>query len=151
MAAPAQGKVELEVVERTPVQSDLAFMDQHAADAIALYLSGPAVDAAQGAALKRALELRAELVKVVERIGGKEREQAELERGSSETRKNLKAMEKVASAGDLRTRLVERLRELDGQLAGATKELVELRMRQSELEVRLSEALEAVSLEVPRK
>jgi hypothetical protein len=148
VVAKAKQEVELDVVERTPVQMDFVFMDQPAADAIAIYLQGPAVDAAQGAALKNALDLRSQLVKVMENITGKEREQNELENGSSETRKNLKAIEKVASAADLRGRLVTRLKELDGKLAEVTKQLVELRTRRSELEARLNEALDSVSLEV---
>jgi hypothetical protein len=150
IAAKGKQEVELDVIERSPVQMDFVFMDQPAADAIALYLQGPAVDAAQGAALKNALELRGQLVKVIESIAGKEREQGELENGSSETRKNLKAIEKVASAADLRARLVARLKELDGKLAEVTKQLVELRTRQSELEVRLNEALDSVTLEVKK-
>ena len=89
-------------------------------------------------------------MKTLENISGKEREQAELENGSSETRKNIKAIEKVASAADLRGRLVTRLKELDGKLAEITKQLVELRTRQSELEVRLNEALDSVTLEVKK-
>jgi hypothetical protein len=150
IAAAPKKEVELEVIERTPVQMQFVFMDQPAADAIALYLTGPAVDAAQGAALKNALELRSQLMKVLEGIAGKEREQGELENGTSETRRNLKAIEKVGSAADLRARLVTRLKELDKQLAETTKTLVELRTRQSELEVRLNEALNSVTLEVKK-
>jgi hypothetical protein len=142
----AQGKAELEVVERTPVQQEFMFMDQPAADAVALWLSGPAAQDPESAPLRKALELRAELVKVQERIAALEREQYELGNGAEETRQNLRAINKVASAEDLRTRLVERLRQLDTRLGELTKELVEARTRQSELNVRLNEALDGVSL-----
>jgi hypothetical protein len=148
VSVAAKGKAELEVVERTPVQMDFTFYDQSAADAVALYLAGPAVDAVQGPALKRALELRGELAKIVERISALESQQGELQNGTEETRSNIKAIEKVTSAGDLRARLVTRLKELDSKLAGLTKELVEARTRQSELQVRLSEALDGVTLEL---
>ena len=137
---------ELEVIERTPVQTDFSFVDQRAADAIGLWLSGPAVDLAQGEALKQALALRADLIKLDEQIIALEREQAELANGSNETRDNIKAIEKVKTANDLRARLVARLKQLDTRLSELTRQLVEARTKKSELEVRLSEALENVSL-----
>jgi hypothetical protein len=143
---PAKSERTLEAIERTPVQVELSFVEQPAADAVALYLSGPAADAAQGAALKQALALRADLVKLDEQIIALEREQAELENGANEARRNLKAIEKVKTADDLRKRLVERLRQLDARLAELMKQLVEARTKKSELEVRLDEALEQVSL-----
>lgn len=75
-----------------------------------------------------------------------EREQGELENGAEETRDNLKAIEKVKTASDLRTRLLARLKQWDARLAELTKQLVEARTKKSELEVRLNEALEGVSL-----
>jgi hypothetical protein len=146
VSVPAKSERQLEVIERTPVQVELSFVEQPAADAIALYLSGPAVEAAQGAALKQALALRSDLVKLDEQLAGLEREQAELENGANEARRNLKAIEKVKTADDLRKRLVERLRLLDARLAELMKQLVEARTKRSELEVRLNEALENVSL-----
>ncbi len=143
---PAKGEAELEVIERTPVQVDFMFMDQPAADAIAIWLSGPAANDPQSAALKQALDLRAQLVKVQEQLVGFEREQSELASSADETRRNLRAIEKVKSAEDLRARLVERLRQLDARLGELTKLLVEARTRKSELEVRLNEALDGVSL-----
>jgi hypothetical protein len=146
VAVPAKAERELEVVERTPVQVDFGFTDPAAADAITLWLSGPAVEAAQGAALKQALSLRSDLVKLDERLVALEREQAELQNAANEARRNLRAIEKVRTADDLRKRLVERLRQLDARLAELMKDLVETRTKKSELEVRLNEALENVSL-----
>lgn len=141
-----KGKAELEVVERTPVQVDFTFMDQPAADAVAVWLSGPAANDPQSPALRKALELRAELLKVQDQVNALEREQRELENSAEEARQNLRAIQKVASAEDLRARLVERLRGLDARLAELTKQLVEGRTRHSELSVRLNEALDGVSL-----
>ncbi|HEX6241757.1 MAG TPA: DUF4139 domain-containing protein [Polyangiales bacterium] len=144
----AKGESTLEVTERTPVQTEFGFMDQPAADAIGVWLTGPAVDAATGKALTDALALRSELMKLRDQIEALAREQAELANGADETRQNLKAIEKVKTAADLRTRLVARLKQLDTRLAELTRQLVEARTRQSELEVRLNEALESVSLVV---
>jgi hypothetical protein len=146
ITVPARGKAELEVVERTPVQTDFSFMDQPAADAVAVFLTGPALEAASSAALKQALALRDELLKLDNQIVALEREQGELENGAQETRDNLKAIEKVKTANDLRTRLLARLKQWDARLSELTKQLVEARTKKSELEVRLNEALEGVSL-----
>jgi hypothetical protein len=143
---PAKGARELEVIEQTPVQSDFSFMDQPAADAIAVFLTGPALEAALSDKLKQALALRDELVKLDGQIVALEREQSELANGAEETRDNLKAIEKVKTAGDLRARLVTRLKQWDARLSELTKQLVEARTKKSELEVRLNEALEGVSL-----
>jgi hypothetical protein len=146
LSVPPKSEQTLAVVERTPVQTQFGFMDQPAADAIGVWLSGPAADAALSGALKNALALRSELMKLREQIVALEREQAELQTGADETRQNLKAIEKVKSAGDLRARLVTRLKQLDTRLSELTRQLVEARTKQSELEVRLNEALEGVSL-----
>ncbi len=143
---PAKDARELEVIEQTPVQTDFSFMDQPAADAIAVFLTGPALEAALSDKLKQALALRDELVKLDGQIVALEREQNELANGAEETRQNLKAIEKVKTAGDLRARLVARLKQWDVRLAELTKQLVEARTKKSELEVRLNEALEGVSL-----
>ena len=146
VSVPAHGKAELEVLERTPIQLELTIMDPRAADAIALWLAGPAAADPQSAELKRALALRAELTTLEQEIAANEREQAELTAAAGETRRNLKAVEKLARAQDLRARLFERLKQLDARGAELTQKLIEARTRHAELEVRLNEALEHVSL-----
>lgn len=146
IAVPAHGEAKLEVVERTPVELELSILDPRAAEAITLFLSGPAASDPQSAELKRALDLRAELVTLSEQIMNREREQHELANAANETRKNLKAIEKMASAKDLRERLYQRLKQLDAQNAELTQRLIESRTKRAELEVRLQEALEHVTL-----
>lgn len=145
----ARGEADLTVLERTPVETQIGLMTSTAADAIKLWLSGPAVDAVQGPALGTALKLREELLNLQDRVRTLERKQRELQGGAEETRKNLKAIEKVPGAVDLRSRLLKRLKNLDAELAQLTTELVEARTRQSELNVRMDEALSEVDLRVP--
>lgn len=140
------GKATLEVIERTPIETTLTFMDQRAADALQIWLAGAAAQGPHSEALKAALALRSELVKVQDIIRTSTREKLELAQSADETRRNLKAIEKVKSAQDLRARLVERLQKLDARLGELTKELVEAGTRQSELEIRLNDALDGVSL-----
>jgi Domain of unknown function (DUF4139) len=141
----------LEVLERTPVRVDLSFAEQPAADAVAVWLSGAAADQPQSEALKRALAIRSELMSSTDKLAAAEQEQATLMQNAEETRGNLKAIEKVTSAADLRGRLVQRLKQLDQRIAELTKQIVDARTKQSELTVRLNEALDSVSLSVPGK
>jgi hypothetical protein len=147
----ARGNVELKVDERTPVERTVEFISSLAADAVALYLSGPAVDAAQGAALKKALEIRAQLLKAQDRLKNASAERDKLAQAAEETRDNLKSIKKIEGAADLRARLVKRLGELDSRMNELTRAIVEAEMQTNELRVRLSEALQDVSLETKQK
>ncbi|MDB4976188.1 MAG: uncharacterized protein JWN48_4529 [Myxococcaceae bacterium] len=146
IAVPAYGKVELAIIERTPVELTLSIMDPRAAEAVTLYLSGPAANDPQSAELKRALALRTELGQLDAQIAAAEAEQREVNQGLDETRQNLKAIEKLASAKDLRVRLYERLKQLDARGGQLTTQLIEARTRHAELQVRLNEALDHVTL-----
>lgn len=146
----ARGTVTVRVEERTPVERVVDFMSEPAAEAIALYLQGAAIDAAQGPALQRALEIRRELLTLTGRISTAEQERNELAGQSEETRQNIETIRNVPSAGDLRARLVRRLSDLDGRIAVLTRTIVEAQTNASELRVRLSEALQDVTLVVPR-
>jgi hypothetical protein len=148
ISVTANAESVLEVTERTPVRVELCFVEQPAADAVALWLSGAAADQPQSEALKRALALRQELMTLQDKLNAAEQEQGTLMQNAEETRGNLKAIEKVASAADLRNRLVGRLKQLDQRIAELTKQIVDARTKQSELTVRLTEALDSVSLSV---
>lgn len=146
---PARGEVDLAVVERTPVQRTVDFMTSVAADAVGLYLSGPAVNLAQGQALRRALELRAQLVAQQQRLEAAQAQRNEFTAAAAETRQNLDTVRQIASAADLRDRLVRRLAQLDQQMADTMRTLVDAQTSVSELQARLNEALQDVTLEVP--
>ena len=146
----ARSTVTVRVEERTPVERVVDFMSEPAAEAIALYLQGPAIDAAQGPALQRALQIRRDLMEIMTRVQTAQQERNELQGQAEETRQNIETIRSVPSAGDLRGRLVRRLSELDGRIAALTRTIVEAQTNASELRVRLSEALQDVTLEVPR-
>lgn len=148
VAVPAKGAAELAVVERTPVEQELSIADPRVGEAAALWLTGPAASDPKNAQLKTALALSAELSKLDTQIANSEREQEEVSAATSEARKNLKAIEKLASAKDLRTRLFERLKQLDARGAELTTQLIETRTKRAELEVRVNEALDQVSLDL---
>lgn len=147
LQVPARGEATLTVLERTPTELQLSVLDARALDAVALWLSGPAASDPKNAQLSSALSLARELATLDEQLRSAEGEQDALREALEETRQNLKAIEKLASARDLRGRLFERLKQLDARNAELTKQLIEGRTRRAEHEVRLKEALDGVSLE----
>ena len=144
----AQGSGEVEIIERTPVRRTLQFMSDVAAEAIGVYLSGAAVDAAQGPALTRALEIRRLLVEARTRRDGAQREKRTLSTNADETRRNIESIRRLPNTADLRQRLVRRLSDLDTRIADLTRQIVDADTTISEQEVRLSEALQDVTLVV---
>lgn len=150
LQVPPHGDAEVRVVDRTPVQRTVEFVSDFAAEAVALYLSGPAVDAAQGPALARAIAIRTQLIDAQHRAQAASTQRDELQNASQETRANLEAIQRVASAADLRQRLVRRLADLDQNIAALTRTIVDAQTSVSELQVRMNEAIQDVTLEVPR-
>jgi hypothetical protein len=148
VSVPQRGERVVTVEERTPVERTVYFASEEAGQAIGLYLEGAAVDAAQGPLLRRALELHRELAGVQEQLRALEAQRVDAERSANQTRENLEAIRRVGGADDLRNRLVRRLSELDRALEATTRDVVELRTRESELRVRLSEAISEVSLDL---
>ncbi len=142
------GSGEVEVVERTPVRRTVQFMTEIAAEAVGLYLHGAAVDAAQGPALTRALELRQQLIAAEQRRNAATQEKRTLTANAEETRQNIESIRRLPGTTDLRQRLVSRLSDLDSRIADLTREIVDADTTMSELQVRLSEALQDVSLVV---
>ncbi len=149
VTVPAHAHVRVKLEERTPVQRTALFTSDEAAHAIGLYLEGSAVDAAQGPLLRHALDLRHQLAQVQEQMGTLGQQENETQRSEDETRQNLTAIAHVDGAADLRARLVARLSQLQHTSEDLTRQIVELRTHQSELRVRLDDALSEVSLEVP--
>ena len=149
LAFPAQGKAELEIVERSPTRQDVELMTTIGRDALALYLSGPAIDDAAGPALRRALELRDQIGQIDDDISRFSDERNEVSRGLGETQSNLYAIEGINRAGELRTRLTQRLSDLEKRYAELQTKVIDLTAQRGELMVEMDEALRDVTLEVP--
>ncbi|MFW6023187.1 MAG: DUF4139 domain-containing protein [Myxococcota bacterium] len=148
VTVPAHGEAELALEERTPARRTVSFMSEEAAEAVKLYLEGAAVDAAEGPALRKALEIRNRLVDAQQAIQDLEAERKEVERSLRETRANLESIKEVKGGSNLRRRLVRRIEELDERDGEITRTIVEKRTEQSELKVRLDEALQEITLVV---
>ena len=146
---PAEGSAKVVVEERTLARRTVSLLSSEAAEAVKLYLEGAAVDAAQGPALRAALELRDRLAAVQSTLARLEGERRDVERTLQETRANLEAIKKVEGAADLRKRLVQRISEMDRRSDEIVREVVERRTEESELRVRLDEAVREITLVVP--
>lgn len=144
----ARSDGQLDVVERTPVRRVVDLMSDVAAEAVAVYLEGDAVDAAAGPVLREALEHRARL----EEIDGRRRrlveERQELRDAAEETRENLDTIRRIARARDLRDRLTRRLTDLTARIDGLTNQIVEIDAERSEMRVRLAEAIRDLTLDL---
>jgi hypothetical protein len=150
LAVAARGEASLDVIERTPTELQLSVLDARAIDAMALWLSGPAASDPANAQLASALQLSRELGQLDDRLSAADVERDQVSDALDETRQNMKAIEKLASAKDLRARLYERLKQLDARNAELTKQLIDGKTRRAELELRLKESLDGVSLEAKR-
>jgi hypothetical protein len=146
-----QAKVEVEVVERSPTTQQVQLMSDVGSDALALYLSGPAVDDAAGPALRRALEMRREIGSLDIEIGRHSAERDQVSRAMSEVRSNLYAIEGNRRAADLRARLTARLTELETRYADLQTRVIDLTSRRGELVVELAEAIRDVRIDVPEE
>jgi hypothetical protein len=144
-----QAKVEVEVVERSPTTQQVQLMSDVGSDALALYLSGPAVDDAAGPALRRALEMRREIGSLDIEIGRHSAERDQVSRATSEVRSNLYAIEGNRRASDLQQRLTARLTELETRYADLQTRVIDLTSRRGELVVELAEAIRDVRIDVP--
>src|SRR6478735_1237129 len=146
-SVPKFGKAEVKVEERRPVQMNVAWESVEARQAISAYLAAGKGTPGQRKALEQILAQAEALAKIADGEAKLRREQQELEKSTRETRLSIEAIEKNAAAGDLRAELTGRLRQGTQRLDQITKELVELGLRRSEVEVRLREARQ--SLEIP--
>lgn len=147
---PARGKAKLVVEERQPMRQVTDWLSPVAADAVAAYLKDAASDATAVQQLRTAFVVRGELQGAADRERKLQREQGELEKASRETRLSLQAIEKNPQAGDLRTKLTRRLADATSRLDQITKELIEVRMRMDEQQVRFRDAVLSIRV-VPRR
>jgi chromosome segregation ATPase len=139
---------ELEVLERTPVRRVVDLMSDLAAQAVTLYLEGPAVDAAVGPVLREALAFRERLTEIQTARRRLDQERQELRDAQDDVRNNIEAVRRIARASDLRDRLTRRLTELTTRLDELTNQIVELDAEQSEVRVRMAEALRDLTLDL---
>jgi hypothetical protein len=147
----AHGSTDLTVDERQSLVRTVDWLAPEADDAVRLYMADKRADPAVVLALRPAWDVRTTLVRAVEERKKLTDEQGELSRATDETRRNLKALEKNRTAGDLREKLTERLAKNSLRLEEITKRLVEVDMRVNEQRVRFLDMTRSVKLLNPPK
>jgi hypothetical protein len=136
----------LELDERSPEQQHMDWLSLLAEQAVKEYLAAPDAKPAAAAALKAAFVVRDDWKKATDESAKLRAEQQELERTTSETRDNLKAIEKNKAAEDLRRTLTTRLSKSSARLDVVTKRLIELDLQTKELELRFHEAVKDLTI-----
>jgi hypothetical protein len=137
---PANGKASLMAEERHPIQRRVDWQSAEARSAIRDYLKKGAPNDKIKKVLEEILQHASQLSTLEDNERRLVLEQRELEKSTRETRLSLEAIEKNRQAADLRTELTARLAKGTKRLEVITKELIELRLRRTEQEVRLKEA-----------
>ena len=143
------GKAKLMVEERLPVQRQVDWQSSEARTAIRDFLKSSEVTPAQKKSLTEILEHAAQLATLDDEERRLTREQREIEKSTYETRVSLKAIDDNPQAAKLRRELTDRLAEGTRRLDSITKDLVELRLRRTEQEVRLKEARQGLVIAPP--
>lgn len=142
----AHAEAELIVDERRASRRNIDWLSPLADEAVQGFFESKDADAGVVSKLKEAWVIREALEKATTRRKALGDEQRALEQSTSETRRNLKAIEKNPSAGDLRQELTRRLSEGSRRLDGITKEMIEVEMSINEQGVRFQDVIRGIRL-----
>jgi hypothetical protein len=140
---------ELVLDERQQSTRTLEWLSPLADEAVKGYAADRRADPAIVAQLKAAWDVRRALVDASAQRQKLAATDADLRRGTEETRANLKALEKNTAAADLRAKLTARLADDSARLDVVGKKLIEVDMQINEGQVRFSDAIRAIKLLQP--
>jgi hypothetical protein len=136
----------LTVDERLQSTRGIDWLSPLADDAVRAYGADRTADPTAVKALAEAWLIRKALVAAVNERAKLSAEEADLRRGTEETRANLKALEKNKAADDLRAKLTDRLAADSARLDQVTKRTVEVDMAVAEQRVRFSDAIRGIRI-----
>lgn len=137
---------ELVVDERTTVRRWADWFSPIADAAVKAYITDPRADRGAAAKLSAAWSLRKEIVDKLEARAKYTQEQRTLEQQTSETRQNLRAIEKNKTADQLRAKLTARLAETSNRLDEITKRVVETDAKLAELKIQFKDLIRDVKV-----
>ena len=146
---PGFRNASLMLEERHAFRRSVDFRSTEARTAIRDYLKTEQVSDTDRAALELVLKHAAQLQALDDQETQLTREQRELEKSTQETRRSLTAIKDNQQAATLRRELTERLAEGTRRLDAITKDLVELRLRRTEQELRLRDARQGLTVLPP--
>jgi hypothetical protein len=144
VAARASGTVTVD--ERQQSMRQVSWLDPLADEAVRNFLADKRSDPATAKVLAAAWTIRKALISASEERAKLTAEDADLRRGTEETRNNLKALEKNTAAGDLRAKLTARLGADSARLDQVTKRTVEVDLAINEQQVRFADAIRGLKL-----
>ena len=145
----AHSKADLTVDERRPMQEESDWLAELANDAVKGYVADNRANPELVKRLRDAWTLRDTLRRTTDEFEKLTNERNELERGSEETRRNLRAIEKNPQAADLRQKLTKRLSEASTRIDTITKRTIELQMSIDEQQVRFRDMVRDIKLDAP--
>lgn len=140
---------DLTVAERRIIRRDVDWLSPFADDAVRAYWIDRRADPSIVAKLKAAWDIRSVLVRVSNQQAKLAPEKQELESGMAQTRENLKALEKLGIASDLRVQLTQRLAKDALRLEAIMKETIGLDQQQAEQRVRFLDIVRSIKLTMP--
>jgi len=146
---PASGAADLMLEERQAFRRRVEFRSTEARTAVRDYLKSESVPQQERDTLELILKHAAQLQALDDQETALTREQRELEKGTQETRRSLQAVKDNQQATALRRELTDRLTLGTRRLDELTKELVELRLRRTEQELRLRDAKQGIAILPP--
>jgi hypothetical protein len=145
----AHATVKLTIDERQPITQGIDWLSPLADEAVRAYLADRRADATVATQLRAAWEFRKVLAKATEEREKLETQGTELRKATEETRSNLEALKRNASAADLRARLTSRLAADSARLDAIGKHTIEIDLLLGEQRVRFNEAIRAILLREP--
>ena len=145
---PPHATTDLIVDERSTVRRWEDWFTDIADNAVKAYIADPRADKGAAAKLTAAWTIRTEVVRRRDARRKLEREMIDLQRGTDETRRNIKAIEKSKGkdADDLRARLTKSLNDMVGRYDVINRDHIENNMKLTELEVRFREAIRDITI-----
>ncbi len=143
----------IEIIEQTPRRTTLSIWDGRATKVLITLLAHTELTAKNRKQLEPIVQLRQAIGKIDTKITGYKRQQRELDGRASQTRDNLRAMEKdkSLSAAKLRRDLQKRLDDFTKEGDRLGREIVKLRSERLQKKIALEDKLRNISLSSPDK
>jgi outer membrane protein OmpA-like peptidoglycan-associated protein len=139
---------ELVIEEREPRRRTLELLDSRAAE-LGVYVEGSSLPPGVGDKLKEAVRLRKEMAAAEEEIIAARRKLDDVTARTYEIRENLRALEKVRTADDLRKKLVGSLAAAMQDAEALTKEITAKSEALAAARARLQDAIRELQLDEP--
>ncbi len=149
MTVNAHATSELVVEERETRREHADWFSAIADTAVKAYIADPKSDGAVVRKLSAVWLLRADTLKKRDERAGLQAQSNDISQSAEETRRNLRAIEKNATAEALRKKLTARLTEVSGKLDEVNRKLTEVDAKLAELRVQFADGVRDVQLVVP--